>query len=172
MLNILSNRKGLSAIVATVLLIALTLAITSIVWVVVSNLVKDKIESTESCGILNEVDLNTRYTCYNQTTGNDEFWFSIDVGEVEELEDILVSISGQGTSSSFKINENPLGLAYYNRSSPAAIPGKKQGRTYIYQLPSSFTQAPDSIEIAPVINGELCGISSIIQEFDSCSLLA
>ena len=98
MLNILSNRKGLSAIVATVLLIALTLAITSIVWVVVSNLVKDKIESTESCGILNEVDLNTRYTCYNQTTGNDEFWFSIDVGEVEELEDILVSISGQGTS--------------------------------------------------------------------------
>ena len=175
MLKISSNRRGLSAIIATVLLIALTLAIVGIVWTVVNNLVQEKIKTTESCGVLQEVELNPLYTCYNQTSGANELWFSIDVGEVEKLEDILVSISGQGTSSSFKIKaDNPASLSYYNRTKPAniGIPGQRGGQGYIYLLPPVFTQTPDLIEIAPIIKGEQCAASSSIDQFDSCASLA
>jgi len=175
MLNILfnkTNKRGLSAVIATILLVALTMAVAGIVWVVVNNLVQEKIKTTESCKILTEVELNPAYTCYNQTTGNDELWFSINVGEVEKLEDIFVSISGQGTSSTFKIKDNPAELSYYpDRTKPVDIPGKNSGLTYIYLLPASFTEAPDSLEIAPIINGEQCEVSSSITQFDSCSLL-
>src|SRR3990172_6012304 len=167
MLKILSNKKGLSAVVTTILLIALTMAIVAFIWVVVNNLVKEQTSGAASCfGILDKVKLNPRYTCYNGTESANEFWFSIDVGELD-VEDILVSISGEGSSESFRISENPAGLSYYpSRTQPVAIPGKNQGLTYIYQLPSSFTKSPDSVEIAPVIDGELCGASSSIEQFD------
>ncbi len=167
------KKRGLSAIIATVLLIALTLVIVGIIWVVVNNLVQSKIKSTESCGVVSSVELNPLYTCYNQTSGADELWFSINVGDVDKLQDILVSISGQGTSASFKINESLANLTNYpDRAAATGIPGKNSGLTYIYTLPASFTQAPDSITIAPVINGEQCGVSSSINQFDSCSSLA
>ena len=170
--NLSNGKRGLSAVIATVLLIALTLAVVGIIWTVVNNLVQEKIESTESCGIvLNEVNLDPLYTCYNNTLGTDELWFSIGVGEVENLEDILVSISGETTSVSFKIKENQTGLSYYpSRTQPVVIPGKNQGLTYIYQLPASVG-TPSLIEIAPIINGELCSASSSINQFDSCSSL-
>jgi len=121
------------------------------------------------------VELNPLYACYNQTTGDDELWFYVEVGEVEQLEDILVSISGQGTSTSFKmIADNPANISYYNRTKPAniGIPGQGGGQGYIYVLPSLFTQVPGSIAIAPIINKEQCGVSDSIGQFDSCSSLA
>ena len=173
MLKILSNKKGVSAVIATVLLIALTLAVVGIIWTIVNNLVQEKIRSTESCGILNEVELNPLYACYNQTTGNDELWFYISVGEVEQLEDILISISGQGEGSNFKITDDPAELYYSNRTSAGTnTPKQGSGQGYIYILPSSFTQAPDSMRISPVINGEQCGVSSSINQFDDCASLA
>ncbi len=168
------NKKGLSAVVTTVLLIALTIAMVSVVWVIINNVVKGKLGSAESCfGIIEKVTLNPRYTCYDQTSGNDEILISISVGDLENLDDILVSVSGQGTSSSFKIKDDPAELlSYPSRAQQVSFPGKNSGLTYIYILPSSFTQEPDSVEIAPIIDGEQCGISSSINEFDSCSSLA
>jgi len=168
-----NNKRAVSAIIATVLLIMLTLVVVGVVWAIVNNIVRENISQTESCGILNEVELNPRYTCYNQTSGNDELWFYIEVGEIEKLEDIYVSISGQVTGSSFKITDDPAELYYYNRT-PAgtSIPEKGSGQGYIYVLPSSFTTAPDRITLAPIINGKQCDVSSSISEFDACSSLA
>ena len=85
---------------------------------------------------------------------------------------MLVAISGGGASTSFKILEdNPAELSYYpGRTQPVAIPGKNQGLTYIYRLPVS-SPAPERVEIALIINGELCGNIDSIEQFDSCSLL-
>src|SRR3990170_8991358 len=158
MINIMTkNKKGVSAVIGTVILIALTIGVVAIVWAVVSNLVEENISSSESCfGVFGKVTLNPRYTCYNNTAGAgaDELWFSISVGDIEKVDDILVAISGGGTTTSFKILEdNPAELSYYpGRTRPVGIPGEGQGLTYIYELPASFTQAPDRIEIAFIID--------------------
>ena len=177
MINIMTkNKKGISAVVGTVMMIALTIGVVAMVWAIVNNLVKENIESSESCfGVFGKVTLNPRYTCYNNIAGigADEIWFSISVGDIETVDDILVSISGVGTAESFKILEdNPAGLSYYpNRTGPVGIPNKDQGLTYIYELPASFTQTPERIEIALIIDGEVCGNIDSIEQFDSCSSL-
>ncbi|MDP3991955.1 MAG: hypothetical protein Q8P79_00400 [Nanoarchaeota archaeon] len=173
---LIRNRKGLSTVVETVILIALTISIVAVVWAVVNNLVQKNISSSESCfGVFGKVELNPKYTCYNNTagTGADEVWFSISVGDIEKIDDILVAISGGGASNSFKILEdNPAELSYYpGRTQTVGIPGKNQGLTYIYRLPAS-SPAPERVEIALIINGEVCGNIDSIEQFDSCSLLA
>ena len=169
------NKGGVSTVVETVILIALTISVVAVVWVIVNNLVQKNISSSESCfGVFDKVELNPRSTCYNNTAGTDELWFSINVGNIEKIDDILVAISGAGTSESFKIKEdNPAELEYFNRTKPAnmSIPGKNQGLTYIYQLPASFSQKPEKIEIALIIDGEVCGNIGSIDQFDSCSSL-
>ncbi len=172
----IKNKGGVSTVVETILLIALTIGIVAIVWTVVSNLVEKNISSSESCfGVFEKVTLNPRYTCYNNVTGtgNDEVWFSISLGDIEKVDDILVAISGEGNSASFKIMEDkPAGLSYYpDRTRPVVIPRKSQGLTYIYELPSSFTQTPERIEIAAIVDGEVCGNINPLEQFESCSSL-
>jgi hypothetical protein len=170
----MKNKKGVSTVVETVILIAMTITVVAIVWVMVNNLVHKDIESSESCfGVFGKVTLNPEYTCYNKTAGKDELWFSINVGDIEKVDDIVVAISGDETTETFRIlQDRPAGLSYYpDRTKPVAIPGKGQGLTYIYELPDSFTQEPKKIEIALVINGEICGNIDSIDQFDSCSYL-
>jgi hypothetical protein len=167
----LSQKRGLSAVVETVIMIALALAVVSIIWVVVNNLVTGKLGEAESCfGVFDKISINPEYTCYNST--ENELQFSITLGELN-VEDILVSIYGNGATTSFKINEDaPSELRYLNGTSPAGIPDENQGRTYVYSLSPSFTKAPDSLEIAPIINGKLCEGPGPLQQFDSCASLA
>ncbi len=167
------NRKGISGIIETVILIALVMALIAVVWVVVNNLVKNQLSNTQSCfNVFDKVTINQRYTCYNQTLTKKELQFSVNVGDLD-VQDILVAISGSGQSSTFKINADNAtsNLTYYNRTWPVNIPGQNQGLTYIYPLPSSFSTKPDSLEISPIINGKICGVSSSRQQFDSCSSL-
>jgi hypothetical protein len=168
----MKNRRGISTVLETVIMIALVISAISIIWVVVNNLVQKNIDQTSSCfGVFGKVTLNPRYTCYNSTFNNKEVWFSINVGEIENLDDVLVSISSNQSSINFRIADNPTELSYLNRAKPVKIPGKNQGITYIYSLPSSFSQTPTRIEIVPVINGKTCEAPDSIEQFDSCSSL-
>jgi flagellin-like protein len=172
MFNKSLNKKGLSAVVTVLLLIALTVAVVAIVWGVVNNLVTDELEGAGSCfGVLDKVSLDSRYTCYNGT-GN-ELWFSISMGNID-VDEVLVSITGEGTSSGFKINNTDSQItnvfSFPSRGTSVKLPGKNSGLTYIFDLGASgFTGEPDKIEIAPIISGNQCGISDTIQQFDSCS---
>ena len=68
------KKKGLSGIVATVIMIALVVGITAMVWVVVKNLIQGQISSTESCfGNFGKVNLNKEYTCYDSTLSEIQF---------------------------------------------------------------------------------------------------
>ncbi len=169
------NKKGISEVLATVILIGITIGVVSLVWVVVNSLVHKNIQSSQAClGISDKVQLNPAYTCYNNSGSANELWFSINVGDISTIKDILVSITGGGGSVSFKIiGDNPAQLQYFNRTKPTnmSLPGKNEGLSYIYTLPASFP-APTKIEIAPIINGEMCGGIVPINQFDSCSSLA
>jgi len=160
------KKKGLSGIVTAVVLIALVIAATAIVWVFVRNLVEEKLEGSGSCiDIFGKVSLNNRYTCYNSSSS--EILFSISIGEID-VDEVLVSISGDGTTKSFKIGNEakPIdGLTNYPDGSPnIKLPGKNGGLTYI----ASDSNQPDLIEIAPIIKGEQCGVSDSLSEIDNC----
>ena len=72
----MKNKRGLSGVIAAVLMIALVMVVSVIVWVVVRNLVEGKLEDVESCfGDYGKITINSRYVCYNFTSN--KFQFSI-----------------------------------------------------------------------------------------------
>ena len=169
------DKRAMSEVIATLILVLLTMAIVGVIWVGTNKIVNTGINSSTSCFNLGgKVTLNNDYTCYNDTGTAKQLVFSINVGDIDNLQDILVGITGSGGSATFKINadSSTSGLLYLNGTGPAGIPGKNHGITYVYPLPAYFTASPDSIEISPIINGNSCEVTDSVRQFDSCSSVA
>lgn len=160
------KKRGLSTIIVTVLLIGLTIVAVGLVAMVVNNVIKGKIANTEACfGNFGKVTINSQYTCY-KTTGS-EFQFSISVGDID-VEKVIIGISSEGTSKSYTLPGTYTDLKKYGTTTynfPLVLPEKNAGLTYVV---NSFTSKPDSIKIAPIINGQQCDISDSLSEIDVC----
>ena len=161
------NRRGLSAVITTLIMIALVISAIAIVWVTVTNLLTNKLNAAESCmNIFEKVELNDLYTCYNDTSN--KFQFSISIREID-IEAGIVSVSGDGTTKSYtltNLDQSISGLGPYpSGSGNVKLPGKNSGLTYVS---SDFSSTPDSVKIAPVINGDQCEISDSVVEIYSC----
>ena len=168
-LFLIKNNKGISGVVAAVLMIALVMVVAVIVWVVVRNIVQGQIGSVESCfEVYDKVTLNNRYTCYNFTTN--EFQFSISITDID-VDKIIISISSEGSTNSYTLtNEDQpdIGLTRYPSGGEVTLPGKNAGLTYV----ANISTKPDLIQIAPVVNGQQCEVSDSLSEIDDCSVLA
>ncbi len=166
--NKMKNRKAMSGVVTAVIMIGLVMVAAVIVWTVVRNIIQDRLEGVESCfGIYEKVTINSRYTCYD----NPNFQFSISIKDIE-VDSIIVSISGAGTSNSYTLtnqNQTISGLVPYpSGSGEVILPEKNAGLTYVA---SGFSEKPDLIQIAPVIDGQQCEVSASLSEIDMCSSL-
>jgi len=167
----INNKQGLSEVVTTVIIVAITVAIGGFVWTVVSNLVGEQLEEGEACfGVLDQVKLNRDYTCYNTTSNRMQF--SLTVGDIE-IDGILVSVSYGGESKSVTLTKENQTLEdvtnYPNGNDEVKIPNKNAGQTYFFE---GINTEPISIGIIPIIRNQQCGSADILREIDSCLSLA
>ncbi len=166
----IKNTKGLSGIVTAILMIALVMAAAVLIWGVVSSTIKKQVESTESCfGNFEKVTLNRIYTCYDYV--NNYFRFSINIGDID-VEKVIVAVSSEGTTKNYEITSEGgtiSGLGNYPSPSFGAetisLPGKNEGKTYVS---NEFSDVPDLIKIAPVIDGQQCEVSDSVSDIGSC----
>jgi hypothetical protein len=170
------TKKGVSEVVMTVVMIALSLAAIILVWSVVTVLIKGQMKSTEACfGNSEKIKLNGYYTCYVATTTSGPYAlrFSIDIGNVD-VEKIIVAIDSPELSQSYEIyNESSLvsGLTYYPASGPnVALPSKNGRKTY--QTEAIFPSKISLIKIAPTISGTQCEVSDKIPQIENCDLIS
>jgi flagellin-like protein len=167
----LKNKKGISSIIATLLLIVLTIILVAVVWTVVNNFISPKISQSTSCyNAYNDVTLNNQYSCFNSSSN--QVQFSLNIGSTS-VSGVLVSISSAGQSKSFTITTTPQAisnLANYDGSQQISLPGLNSGATYIYSW--SGSDVPNSVEVAPLIKGQQCSSSDSIQKLDDCELLS
>ena len=151
------NKRGISTIIATLLLVVLTIVLVAVVWTVIN--------------VYNDITLNNEYSCYNSSSN--QVQFSLNIGG-SSVDGALVSISGPSQSKSFTITtqtQASQGLSNYpDGSSQVILPGINSGSTYLYSWTGS--SAPNSIQVAPVIGGQQCSASDSIQKLDDCSLLS
>jgi flagellin-like protein len=161
------NRKGVSEIIATVIIIALVLLITGIVWTAVNGLIQSRIGNAEACfGNFNKITLDKQFTCYDSNLK--ETRFMIVVGDVN-VDEVLVSVSSNSSSQSFKLSNTEQtisGLTYLNGTAAVRLPEKNGGTTFVYTFDGART-----IKIAPIISGNQCEVSDSIPALDDCSLL-
>jgi len=167
------DKKGLSVIVATVILVALSMISVVIVWGVINNLVNDETEGSQACfEVLGKVSLEKKYTCYDSEDRDLEF--SINVGNVD-ISGILVAVAVGGSGSGFEMVEEGstiTGLTMADTASSIIVsPGKNSGYTYILDLDAGgfSTGDPEMIQITPVVEGTPCEVSDTITEFGSCA---
>lgn len=169
------NKKGLSTVIATVLIILLVVTSVAIVWAFVKNFIESRQKITESCFDLESSDkvaLNSYYTCYNASSG--EVQFSISIGDTE-IDSLVISILAGGSSKSFTLNNS---LTSYSNIRPykgiygetVKLPGKNEGLTYVV---SGFSGAGkvDNIKIAPVVGDDQCSSTDEILQVESCVFL-
>jgi FlaG/FlaF family flagellin (archaellin) len=171
----MKNKKSLSTVIATVLLILLAVVLVGVVWASITKIINDSRNRSESCFDLQEkVTLNAFYTCYNQTSK--ELMFSINIAD-KDVERALVSITVEGTSKSVELlasgstfsNVRPYGGNY---GANTTLPEKNAGLSYYYNLTASGfsgTISPTMIRIAPIIGGNQCDVTDTISEISACT---
>jgi len=166
---LLINKKGLSQIVSTVILILISVALVAGVWASIHAFVSNQMDSAKTCKNINLASINSMYTCYNQT--NNYTVVSIGVGDTP-INAMIISVDYSGNSKSFKlenISKEIENFYYY-------IPGKGINATAV-KLPDlgssrtfaiNITGQPDSIQIGAEIDGKLCGTSDSINSVPIC----
>lgn len=163
------NQKGISTIIATMILILMVVVVAGIVWVSVNDLVSKQIKSSESCfGNFGKITLDKKDTCYNSSSK--ELQFSVNVGDIN-LDSLLVSISSIPGTKSFKIAGSIIGnVRMYNGTYGEVIklPEKNAGLTYVVNTTGLGIGSPDSISIAPIINANQCGVSDSLSRINNC----
>ncbi len=172
----MKNKHGLSAVIATLMLILLTLVIVGILWAALGGLLEPIDESKKCFNLFDKITLDESYTCYNGSGLGKSLMFSIDVDDVD-LDEVIIVITSAGSSNSYTIKKDAQiisNIKPYNKSysDPVRSPGENSQRTYVLNTDAEgITTRPESIEIAPVIEGKQCEVSDSITEIVYCTAL-
>jgi len=101
------NKKAVSAIVATVLLVLITIAAVGIIWGAIMPMIRGNIEKSQKCfdvGIELRSGGNTCFYPYE-----DKLELQVSKGEKDvELSDIQIQVGFEGTSKSFRASNSSI----------------------------------------------------------------
>jgi hypothetical protein len=167
------NQRGISGIIATMMMVGLVVIITGVVFFFINNIIDDQIENSESCfGNLEKVTIDKEFTC--ETPSSEEFQFFIEIGEID-LTGILVSVRGALEGKSFEIKDGA-SYSYLKKydgdyGDPLTVPSKNSGVTYVVDLAILGISPVTSIKIAPKISDVQCEVSDSTSTIDNCYLI-
>lgn len=161
------NKKALSEVVTTMLIILLVIASIGIIWTVVSNFTQNKLNKAGSCyNTFEKISLNNDYTCYNASAKIMQFSIS---RKIIPMDYLLVAISMNDSSRIYKLYDDPTIIAnltdYTTGNLTTSLPGNESGKTYNAE---NVEEIPATIEIAPNINNNQCEVSSKIEDIVYC----
>ncbi len=168
----MKNKKGLSVVVASVLMIVLVLASIVIVWTAVRGMIQNRTDEAKDCFKVefnDKVMINDDYTCYNSS--NESVYVSIALAD-EPIDGLLISIESAGTSKGFELTNEVKTLNdvknYPSYSNGVKIPGENEGLTYYV---TGFTTGPDSIRISPKVGEYQCKVTDTVTQIEDCAFL-
>lgn len=176
------NKKAISTLVATVLLILITVAAVGIIWGAIMPVITRTMEIGQAC--LNaRVTINTEsgYTCYDagvETSRNVSLMISHGSEEFD-LAGINLVLSGGGTSKSWNFYAATSGLAsdsgivMYDGTT-LVMPLTNEDRTYLVDVTAiPGLQPPEQAKVAPIVQVgktlKTCSVSSVVSVPKQCS---
>jgi len=165
------EKKGVSGIVVSVMMILLVLASVAIVWGVVNNIISQNIEQSESCfNNYGKINFDDKYTCYNASSN--ELKFSIGLKDIE-IEKLLIAITSESGSKSFELLKEGSSSEFLRKytgeyGEVISAPGKNSGSTYVVDIDALGLENIKQIEVAPIINGYQCEVADSIKSISVC----
>ena len=165
------DKRGLSPLVATILLILLSIAAMVILSSAIIPFVKEKMNEAQECSEIIKtadaltIDAEDGYACYDDA-GNVNI--TIHRGNLE-IKGIKVSIRGGGDSKIVDIENNTdgtgIGVSMLDGSATLVLPGKGGEKTYLISTALSLIE---SAVIAPIMpSGQLCKETDEV-ELEAC----
>jgi len=146
------DKKGISTIVATVLIILITVAAVTIVWAAIIPMITSQLDKGTIClDAVSQVSIEDKgYTCWNETAGQ----VKIQVGHGPKdftLAGIQVLISEAGDTNSTEVT--------------TGLPGTNEEAVIVVDYTKKGT-GPESVSIAPIVQvgntQETCDVSSTL----------
>ncbi len=171
----MKNKKGLSQVIGTLIMITMVIVLITIVWVAVNKMTNKAVEDSESCfDIAGKANINNAYTCWRDSANPKELQFSISLGDINPGA-VLVSVSTISTKKSYTINSD--GTSTYTSVANYAISPSyggeltgltaNSGQTYITR--DFEIVKPDSVELFLIFGEKQCSASDVLYEIDDCS---
>ena len=160
------NKKAVSEVVVMVVMIALVISISAIVFTLTKKTIEEKTKKSQACGpdIIGKLSINSEYVCYD--SAKKEIVFSINREDIG-LDKLIVAVETEIEVIKFELKENELNidLVPFSSGGSTALPTKNSGRTYIGKIDKEVI----GIKIIPVINGEQCEVADSLNEITPCS---
>ncbi len=156
------NKKGISPVVATVLIILITVAAVTVIWAAIIPMVRERLGSSMTCSdAMTQIRLlNEGYTCKASDGRN----VSIQIKRLSKpfnLADIQVLVSAGGDTTMFKIKNDTTTIIPIGADVP--LPGANEEKVYIINT-SSVAGAISMVQIAPIVgvgsSEEICDVSA------------
>ena len=151
-----NERKAVSALIATVLLILITVAAVGVIWSLVMPMLQEKItEASQSCiSAKIKIDTEKGFTCYD--SANKQLRVMVSRGPDDlELAGLQVIALASGNSYKFEIVDN--------------IVGVNEDRIYTLNM----TTTPQQASVVPIVklgtSKKVCGITSRA-DISSCNI--
>ena len=151
-----SRKKGISAIVATVLIILITVAAVTIIWAAIIPMISNQLDKGTIClDAVSQVQLvDAGYICkeVNDSVTGYNISFQVKHGaKAFDLAGVQVLISEEGSTTSFEIT--------------TGLPGANEEKVLsITDYANTTAAGPDKISIAPIVSvgntQETCDISA------------
>jgi len=156
------NNKAISAVIATVLIILITVAAITIIWAAIIPLINKQLSSGTNClDAVAQVQIvsDEGYTCYkvNSTGANKNMTLQVRHGAKDfTLADISVLVSAGGDSTTLSVDKNQVGTKQ-------GLPGANEAKVYVINT-TTITGTISKVEIAPIVSvgntENTCDISS------------
>jgi hypothetical protein len=166
------SKKGLSVVVATVLMILLVMTAVGVVFAVVRNIVESETSKAQDCYAVEfgeKVGINEDYTCWNNT--NESVYVSISILDAE-IDGLLISIESAGNSKGFELTNEIQELEevrnYPSYTKGVVLPIKNSGKTYMI---TGFSSQPDSIRIRPKVGDNSCQVTDTVTQIENCNVI-
>ena len=161
----MNNKKGISAIVATVLIILITVAAVTIIWAAIIPMISNELGGATECFDASaSLSVISDYSCYNAGDENVSIQVSRATGDFE-LVGLEISVGLEGSSETVEVNAS---------SVPAANGAKvytivTNGTTGVYNISSD---GADSASVAAIVKAgqteKLCD-GSAVTEIRACT---
>ncbi len=155
------NKRGISAVVATVLIILITVAAVTVIWAAIIPMINNQLDKGKVCfDAISQVSLPDQgYTCITSDGRNASI--QIRHGPKDfELVDVQVILSAGGNSYSFDLSNDATTIV---PAGAITFPRLNEEKVYVIDT-SSITGTVEKVEIAPVVkvgqSEEVCDISS------------
>ena len=153
MKKVINNKLGVSAVVATVLIIMITVAAVGIIWAAIIPMVRDGLGSS-SC---NDADISIvssgGYTCYD--SANQKVAVQVKKGSNE------VNVTGVGLLFSSAGNSYSANVSY----------AFANNEYHTFYIPATTLGSVDGVSIVPIVStGKSCGKVSFTGSLPNCNL--